>query len=167
METSRRTMLKAAVVIPAAALTAGAGTAAAAAADAAPTVLTPYKDYPWRWWAGYGDIFYECFETKEEAIEYAKGSEYPLVAECQAQDFSLKVDGDEILEMLYGRNEDAMNEDGEFLTVTPEQEKDLGRAVTAAIEAWAVRNKIDIRAWMFGGIRNEVRIEPPKRKHTA
>ena len=92
----------------------GAEAAVAAVEPPAPPLPTPYKDHPWSWWVSHdGETFYEHFETAAEAIDYAAKCEYSLVAECQQQDFNLSVDGDQIIELLYGQNEEMVG-DGEF-----------------------------------------------------
>lgn len=154
----RELLLGAAAAIPAATTLMGvSGVADGEIAAAATPALMPYTEHPFKWWVGIdGEIFTDDFDTREEAIEFARKNEYGHVAECCQQDFSLDIGGDEILEVLYGHNEEIMGEDSEFIACTPEQERDLGNMVTAAIEAWAVKHKIDITAWAFGEMRNRV-----------
>ena len=135
----------------------GYGAAAIAPAVAVPAAAAP--SYPWQWWFSYdgGDVYTEWFETKEEAIEHARNSGGGLVAECQQQDFHLRVEGDTILEILDGQNEEAIGE-GDGIECTSEQADDLGKTVSDAIEAWAQKHKINLTAWTFGGVRNKIEV---------
>ena len=165
--TTRRAFLKVGGAAAAAALSplpAPAAEPALITGEMAATLAppSPYTTYPWKWMISHdGETFFEEFASQAEAIEEAKGyGEGMVVAECQQQDFDLRVRGDYILEQLYQNNEDIIG-DGEFFDseCTPEQVKDLGKMVTAAIEAWAVKNKLSLTAWMFGASRNETTIE--------
>ncbi|UGY15257.1 twin-arginine translocation signal domain-containing protein [Bradyrhizobium septentrionale] len=120
---------------------------------------TPYATYPWRWWISLdGESFIEEFDTEAEAIKAAKGyGEKAIVAECQQQDFSLHVYGSDVIEMLYQNNEEDIG-DGEFFDCTKEQSDELGQVVTAAIEAWAAKHKLNLTAWTFGQTRNRTEI---------
>lgn len=153
---TRRAILGGAAAIPAAAAIAGTtGIATTIETTGAPTpLLTPYTDYPWRWWVSNDkETYYNDFDTLKEALEYAARSEYSYIAECQQQDFDLSVDGWRILEQLNDDNGELIGE-GEGIECTSEQERDLGEMVTAAIEAWAVKHKIRITAWTFAETRN-------------
>jgi hypothetical protein len=153
MEPNRRSIIKAAIAAPAAAVAASVPAIAETVQVATPA--TPYTDYPWQWWVGHSeDRFSEVCDTLEEAIEIAKGSEMAFIIEAKQGDYSLKVDGGNILEMLQGYNDDLLDEDGEFIDYTDEQCRDLGEMVTAAIEAWVLKHKISIRAWAFVRTRN-------------
>jgi hypothetical protein len=149
----RRQFLKAtaaAVAIPVAGLPATAPLAAAEAA-ALPT-LPPY---PFQWWVSYdGEVYSEQCDTREEALRIAKECGHRFIAECQRQDYDLEIEGDAILEILYGQNEEAIG-DSEFIECTREQERDLGKMVSDAVEAWARKHKIDTMAWSFGVVRNK------------
>lgn len=120
---------------------------------------SPYATYPWKWWISTDDeSFFEWFETKEDAIKAAESyGDQMFVAECQHQDFSLDIDGDQIFSLLYDNNEELVGE-GEFVSCSDEQVQELGVMVTSAIEAWAVKNKIDLQAWTFGATRNRITI---------
>ena len=165
--TTRRTFLKVGGAAAAIAAVAPLSTAAAEptmisgemAATLAPP--SPYTTYPWKWMISHdGETFFEEFASQAEAIEAAEGyGEGMVVAECQQQDFDLRLRGDYILKQLYLNNEDIIGE-GEFFdtSCTPEQVKELGDMVTAAIEAWDIKHKINLTAWMFGASRNETTI---------
>lgn len=163
--TNRRSFLKTAVAAPlAVALPFPAPSVATLAAAAPPAPAA----YPWSWWYCYGgsydEHFTEEFHTKEAALKYLSGMGEGYIAECQRQDFDLRLDGDSVFEMLMGQNEDIIGE-GEFLdNSTGEQVKDLGVMVSAAIEAWVQKHKIDTAAWTFGGVRNEIRAETDTKK---
>jgi len=150
-----------------------AGAAATATAASVPAIVeaapiaeaaavlpaTPYTDYPWKWFCTYdGEIYYDPFETFEDAMESAKESDYSGVALCQEQDFDLTLHGDWVLEHLCDRNEELMNEDGDFLKCTPEQEKDLTQMLTATIEQWVMKHQISIKAWAFRHVKNETEV---------
>lgn len=161
MNPSRRKFLAAAAVIPAAVAISPVAPLAAEAALSIPT-----EPYPWGWYFSTdgGEMYHEQCDTMEQAIKIAKEYGGGLVAECQRQDFWLEVDGAEILEMLYMHNEEAIGE-GEFIEATSEQERELGRMVTEAIGQWVAKNKIDITAWTFGGVRNRTFVEPVPNSH--
>lgn len=159
--TSRRSFLKTAAVAPlAAAFPVQAMSVALPVEVTTPAPMT----YPWRWWYSYGadgsydQIFSEEFDTKESALRYLAGmGGEGLIAECQRQDFDLRLDGEAVFEMLMGQNEDLIGE-GEFLdNSTREQVRDLGVIVSAAIDAWVQKHNIDTSAWTFGGVRNEIK----------
>lgn len=155
MNTSRRAFIQAGAAIPAAAIAAAVNAPLITATVAA---ACPYTDYAWQWFVSHdGDTYHDRFDTVEAAIEYARKCQYTVVAECKPQDFSLEVEGLEILELLDGNNED-MRGEGEGIECTQGQEDDLGKMVTAAIEAWVVKHNIAITAWTFGGVRNTIKL---------
>lgn len=160
MKPSRRGFLKAAVAVPAA-MTIGAASIVPVAATPLPAVVSAK---PFEWWYSYdgGELFVETFNTRDQAMAHLKSCGEGMIAECQRQDFDLSMDGDTILEALYGQNEDRMNEDGDFLEPSGEQIAELGDVVTAAIYAWAEKHKINKEAWIFGEVRNHVEIKKPK-----
>src|ERR1700722_6140281 len=144
MQPSRRTFIAAAAVAPVAASL--PATSAALPVEPPVPLQTPYADYPWRWMVSHDDYsFSEEFDTLEKALEFARIEGAEVVAECQMQDFSLSLGGDEVLEALLGTNEELIGE-GEFIDATNEQRDDLGKMVTAAIEAWAIKLRISLTA---------------------
>jgi hypothetical protein len=157
---NRRAFLAATAAAPIAAV---AGTLPVAAATTieppvARLLPSPYKEHPWRWFVSQDkEIYHEDFDTLAEALECARTCDYSFVAEAQQQNYALDVDGDEILELLYGHNEEHVGE-GEFLTPNRDQTSDLGKMVTAAIEAWAVKHQIDVTAWSFAETRNHTEV---------
>lgn len=158
MKPSRRAFIAAGAALPAASII---PTSAVSAESALPDPLppTPYTEYPWRWMVSHDDyMFSEDFETAAEAIKYAIAEGGGYIAECQMQDYRLDVDGDSVIEMLLGQNEDLIGE-GEFLDPNREQTADLGKMVTEAIERWAVKHKISLTAWSFGDIRNRQKVD--------
>lgn len=162
MKTSRRSLLKGAAVIPAAAAvaTSGLGTAATEAA-ALPVPPTPYTEYPWRWFVSHDkEVYHDDFDTLEDALRYAQSSEYAYVAECRQQDFDLSLDGWQAIDYLNDQNGDRIGE-GEGIECTPEQERDLDKMLTAAVEAWVVKHKIKITAWSFAETRNLTEVPEP------
>jgi len=131
---------------------------AAAALPVQPAKLTPYGNYVWQWFVSNdGETYYEPFPTKEEAIEYAKQSEYSLIAECMQQDFDLGVPAYWIIEHINDSNMERIGE-GEGIECTAAQERDLEAMVQKAIEAWVVKHNISITAWSFDGVRNETAV---------
>ena len=161
MKSSRRTFLKCAAAIPVAA-TIGIASVAEAAT---PAVVAALPVYPFQWWFSYdgGELFTENFDTKEVALAFLQHEGEGMIAECQQQDFDLRLDAYEILETLSNNNEELIG-DGEFIEPNKEQMDDLEKSVNAAIDAWAIRNKISLTAWTFGEVRNQVEI--PKAKKT-
>jgi hypothetical protein len=160
MKPSRRAFIASAAALPVAAAV-PAGTSLSAAPDglALPPTPSPYTEYPWRWMVSRDDYsFGEDFDTLEKALEFARAEGAEVVAECQMQDFSLELDGDDVLEALLGRNDELIGE-GEFIDATKEQQDDLGKMVTAAIEAWAIKHRISLTAWTFGDMRNRQRVD--------
>jgi hypothetical protein len=159
MQTNRRDLLKVAAVAPIAAGIASVPTTLVAE-TAAPVAAI---QHPWAWYVTHDqEVYHLAGDTMAQAIEYAKRCGYGYVAECQKQDWDFRVDGDELLEMLQGRNEDRMGEDYEFIECTKEQERDLGAMVTAAVNAWVKKHGIKTTAWAFGDMRNETKIEQPE-----
>lgn len=120
--------------------------------------------YPYRWWVSLdgGEVFQEPYNTEAEAIKAAKEHGGALVAECRQQGYDLCVDGDVIIELLYGQNEEQMGEDAEFITASDEALHELGDVVTKAIKEWAIKHKIDTTAFMFGDVRNKKFIADPE-----
>ena len=155
--TSRRDFLKTAAA--AAAVPVAVSIPVPAAQAVVPAVVPkPYSNYVWEWFVSNdGEIYYESFETAEQAIEYAKQCDYSIVAEAKRQDFDISIDGWRILEQLNDDNYEQVGE-GEGITCTKEQVNDLSRMLTQAFEAWVVKHGIDISAWSFGDIRNNQRV---------
>jgi hypothetical protein len=161
----RRTLLKsaaaasAAAIVPAVAVEAAPVVAEVAAPIQAPAKLSPYGSYVWEWFVSNdGETYYEPFPTKEEAMEYARSSEYSLVAECIQQDFDLGISGYWLLDHINDQNYELIGE-GEGVECTSEQERDLEAMVQRAIEAWVVKHNISLTAWSFAGVRNETAVE--------
>lgn len=154
----RRSLLKSAAVLPAAALVPSFPTIAAIiepAAPVAPLSVRPYADYVWEWFVSHdGETYYEGFSTKEEAIQYAQQSDYCVIAECVQQDFDLSVSAYDILERINDNNMELIG-DGEGIECTREQERDLEEMVQRSIEAWTIKHSINLTAWSFAGMRNE------------
>lgn len=161
--TSRRDFLRVSTTAAAAAMLPAVAVEAAPEAPIAgpvtPAKLTPYANYVWQWFVSNdGETYYEPFPTKEEAIEYAKQSDYCLIAECMQQDFDLGIPGYWIIEHINNNNMERIGE-GEGIECTPAQERDLEVMVQKAIEAWVVKHNISITAWSFDGVRNETSVE--------
>lgn len=157
--TTRRAFLKAApaavagaMVAPALALPAAAETAA----SAAPAAVVAAN--PWRWWVGSEEYLMTAFDNREDAIAHAKAEGYPSVVDARYDDYDLCVDGGDLLEMLYGQNEEKIGE-GDWIATTREQERDLARRVNAAIAEWVAANKIDTRAYCLD-CRTFIDVEP-------
>ncbi len=129
---------------------------AVAPVDAAKTV------FPWTWRISTdgGYEFTEEYASKDEAIaallHYDYNDTNVVIAECKEQEFDLRITGDEIIDLMLNNNEDIIGE-GEFISVTPEQEKELEDAVNAAISAWDKKHGINTTAWQFAGTRNHIR----------
>lgn len=158
MQASRRTFLKGAAAVPVAASIGIAG----AAEMASPAVaVAASAAYPFRWWFSYdgGELFSEEFSSKEHAVAFLEREGCGMIAECQQQDFDLRMDADYILEHLAEANEELIGE-GDFIDPNKEQIADLEKSVNDAIAAWAARHKIGTTAWTFGEVRNK--IEAPK-----
>lgn len=119
------------------------------------------KEYPWKWWVSSdeGEVYHTQCESYSEALKVAQDHGGGLIAECRRQDFDTRVRGDDMLELIDGQNEDLMGEDGTGIECTAEQTMELGRMVSATIEAWAQKNKIDLAAFQFGGVRNKTVIK--------
>ena len=163
MSINRRAFFKAAAAAPIAATFAVNGSAAAATV-AAPTlgVAPAAFEYPWVWRLSLdgGETYIEDFDSREQALEYAASYEGAIVAECKSQDFDLRIDFDDLYSAMEGRNQDNIGE-GEFIEPTREQEFELENAVNAVISAWAERHKINRTAWLFAGVRNEIKVSAP------
>lgn len=89
------------------------------------------------------------YPSREDAIEAGKKDceDYSFnVQQADTQDYCLSMAGCDVIEELYGQNEDLIGE-GDFIEPTPEQERDLGKMVTAAIYAWVEKHNIDTKAW--------------------
>jgi hypothetical protein len=164
---SRRNLIKTASAIPAVAMI-----PAAAALPLAPAVLVAgpvavlKPAYPWKWWVTHDrEVYHESFETRDEALEYASGCGYAEIAECQQQDFSLEIEPWRVLEMLQDDNEELVG-DGDFFSCTNEQEKDLGKMLTATMYAWADKHNINLTAWTFGETRNHESAPPAPAKRS-
>lgn len=159
MGANRRVFLKSAIAAPlAAAVAVGMPIAAGVIAEPLPVVPAALP-HPWEWWfsCDSGEFYSEQFDSMEAALRFLKSEGEGLISECRRQDFDMELDGDAIFELLMGQNEDVIGE-GEFLDdVTNEQIDDLGVIVSAAIEEWVRRHKVDLAAWTFGGVRNTVK----------
>ena len=163
MKSSRRAFLKGAAAIPVVAAVGIGG-----AIEVATPAVAAVPAYPFQWWFSYdgGELFTENFDTKEAALAFLKHEGEGMIAECQQQDFDLRLDAYEILETLSNNNEELIGE-GEFIEPNKEQMDDLEKSVNAAIDAWAVRNKISLTAWTFGEVRNQVEIPRVKKAKAA
>ena len=164
---SRRSVLKVAAAVPAVAAisaTPAAVCESAAAPKVAPVVAS---ERPYRWWfttdVG-GEFFTDLCDSKEQALARLDDHGYGIVAECQDGDFDLHVDADAMYDLFYGQNEDKMDEDGEFLSFTADQERDLADMVNAAIDAWIEKHGIDTKAPIFRDVREYAKKASPPRK---
>lgn len=126
-----------------------------------PANLKPYADYIFEWFVSHdGETYYEAFPTKKDAEEYARLCDYSIIAECRPQDFDLTVNAGRVIEDIDENNYERIGDgDGIGVRCTDEQEADLGMMLTRAMEAWVVKHNIDIRAWSFGDVRDEVRVD--------
>ncbi len=155
---SRRFFLKASSIAAAIGLMPTTSSAAAPVAGQVATVAA--KAHPFRWWVSGdgGELFSAEFDTKEEAIAHAQSCRGGgLIAECQQQDFDLRVSGDMLYELLQDANYDLIGE-GDFIDATSEQLGELEDAVNRVIHEWAERHKLDLTAWQFGEVRNREEI---------
>lgn len=165
---TRRVLLKIGAVAPLAALMPAALTAAtpAAATLIEAAAATPAPVLPaWGWWAGQGGegrFSLGPFLTRDEAVAAGRrdwdGAAFDIVEAVKGEP-SLRVDGDDILEMIDGRNEDHHDPDGDA-TIFPgdisrEARKELGDAVSAIIAAWVERHKVQVQGYMFDLSRND------------
>ena len=175
MDIDRRALFRGAGMA-AAAVAAGlsvAGRATTATATLVDGVGAATKaQYPYVWWLSRdgGEEFIETFASKEEALAAlameGDGCD-AVIAECQQQDFDLRVSDDDLFEAMQSSNEEAIGE-GEFIEWTPEQGAELEREVNAVIKAWAARHKINRHAWQFADTRNHIRAtDLPAAKITA
>lgn len=108
-----------------------------------------------------GEIFYDEFATREEAVAYAEDCGGGTIAECQQRDYNLYITDDDIYEAMRGHNEEAIGE-GDFVEWSAEQGEELARKVNAVIAAWAEKHKINRTAWQFAATRDRETIEPPR-----
>lgn len=159
----RRSLLKSVAVLTAAASAPGALVDALAPgpiiAAPIPLKVSPYANHIWQWFVSNDrEVYYEAFETKEQAIEYARACDYSFVAECQQQDFRLEVDGERVLERLNEDNYEQIGE-GEGVECTSAQTRDLSDMLTRALEAWVVKHSINITAWSFAETKNETEVK--------
>lgn len=112
-------------------------------------------EYPYKWFiTNDEEVWHNECDSREEALKYAREKGWKIIGEARHQDFDLQLPGAAVLEVLEGQNEEFTNEDGDFIYASPEQEKDLGDMVSAAIAAWVEKHKIGVKAWVFGDIRN-------------
>lgn len=121
-------------------------------------------EYPFRWWVSFdgGEMFSEDFDTKEEAIAAAQGrTGGGMIAECQQQDFDLRVDGGQLYELLSENNSELIG-DGDFIDATDEQIDELEASVNAVIKAWTEKHNLNRTAWQFATTRNHEVIEEPE-----
>lgn len=121
-------------------------------------------EYPFRWWVSYdgGEMFSDYFDTKEEAIAAAQGQTGGgMIAECQQQDFDLRIDGGQLYELLSESNSELIG-DGDFIYATDEQIDELEASVNAVIKAWAEKHDLNRTAWQFATTRNHEVIEEPE-----
>lgn len=113
------------------------------------------------WWAGQSDEHFSINEnTREDVIERGRaefdGEGFHIVEASQDKDFSFP-DGGRLWEQFIEGNEDLGGEDnyfGEDVTVTPEQEKELGDAFKALFEGWMERHKLEPYVYVFTATRN-------------
>lgn len=162
MTISRRTMLRGLAVAPVAA-------ALPVAAVAKPELIWTQVDlpvapvvekYPWKWWIGDEETMYDSFATREEALEEAQAHGFHMIAECKQGDFDLRIDYDRLADFWIDRNEERINEDGDFLkSVTKEQERDLEARLHATVLQWVKDHSVDTTAWYFAGFRNDETVE--------
>lgn len=151
--TNRRAFIKAAIAAPLAVKL----PVIDAVAEPLPAVAAA-PIHPWQWWFSYdgGEVYSEQFESMEAALKFLKSEGEGHIAECRQQDFDMELTGDTVFEALLGQNEEIIGE-GNFLDgATSEQVDDLGRMVSAAIQAWVQKHNIDLTAWQFAGTRNKV-----------
>lgn len=158
MNKDRRAFFRFAAAAPVAIATAAITPPVGGSNAAAAPVATPYTDYKWQWGVtDDNETFHAMFDTFDEAYSFAQSAGYEFIAECLPQDFSLRIHGDDVVDWLNDNNEESIGEDG-GIVCTDAQAQDLGAMVTAAIEAWAVKHQIDIRAWCFAATRNATKV---------
>jgi len=155
MATTRRAILKGVAAAPAVAI------ASKLAVTETVAAALPLPEYPYEWMfsGDGGEIFGEIFDTKEQALQHLAREGYGMIAECQRQDYDLELDGHSIIEMIDGQNEERMGDEGCSVDATKEQTEDLGKMVSATIEAWANKHNINRTAWAFGHVRNNIEHE--------
>jgi hypothetical protein len=159
----RRTLLKSAAALSAAVVV-PVTIAEAAPAVVQPLKLSPYVNHVWQWFVSHDkEVYYEAFETMEQAIEYGKACGYSFVAECQQQDFRLEVDAERVLEWLNEDNYEQIGEGG-GVECTSAQQRDLSDMLTRALEAWVVKHSINITAWSFADTKNETTVSRPNQR---
>ena len=123
---------------------------------------------PFQWWMTTDEeSYHNPVDTREEAFEIAQAEGYSTIAECQKGDFDLRIKADWVIETLVGQNEERVNEDGDFLKFSREQEDDLSEMLTAAMYAWVEKHKINIEAWMFEEIQNVEKVPAPANPEPA
>lgn len=156
MDISRRNfgMLAAAAPLAVAAPPAIAAAPVAEAVAAAPVAAAK----PWEWWMSFdgGAVYTEQFASEADALAALASHGEGLIAECQRQDFDLSIYADDVIERWMDQNADAIGE-GEFPDVSAEADRELSRLMTAVAYAWARKHKINLEAWTFGQVRNEMR----------
>ena len=145
--------------VAAATVTLAQGTALLGEA-AAPLAVKTVVKYPFRWWVSHdGETYFDECETREEAVaiaaNYRGGA---LIAECQQQDFDLRIDGWGLYELMQESNSELIGE-GDFIDASSEQIDELENAVNAVIAAWAEKHRLNRAAWQFAETRNKEKIE--------
>jgi hypothetical protein len=157
MTISRRAFVKTAGAAATVAIPAVAAVEPTAMVDGVAGLAAAPK-HPFKWWVSVdGETYHDQCETREEAVEIAKGYGKATIAECRQADFDLRITDDDIYSVLEAANEEAIG-DGDFIEWTREQGEELEREVNAVISAWAARHNINRTAWLFGAVRNEEKI---------
>jgi hypothetical protein len=141
---------------------------------------TTFPEARWQWWAGDDEehLTIGPHKTRADAIKEAIDQQVYIELEpnddepewrvslyvCQGvcpTVLDMVIYGDRFLEDLDTRYEDWSYEEALFINVTRDEEEDLGRVLTEALHAWAVRHGISFPNWSFQESRHEQTVVMP------
>jgi len=165
---SRRSLLSGAGAAASAAILPAAPVGATPAVNdllaAAMHPIKPLPELPWRWWiSNDGETFHTDEDSRDAILRHAELDGGHII-EARQKWFDLYVDGDDLYSAMEGHNETEIGE-GDFISPTDEQLKELADAVNRVISAWADKHKLNEVAWQFGETRNRELVSPPLPGH--
>lgn len=116
----------------------------------------------WHWWYSDNEERYSgpC-SSREEAIEMGRDEyhgEQFIICEAFTSSYRLRVDYYSLMDLFDHHNQDLDDPDGDSTMntiATGVQQRALIDAVNIAIDHWIVEHGINMRAFMFQGMRNE------------
>ena len=123
-------------------------------------------EYKFQWWTSAdGEIYYDSYDTREEALAAAKRNELGYIVEAMQKPYDLRLPSGQVLDWMIDWADEEAGEDGasDVLNMTAgmtaDMQDDLDNRVNQAIEQWAQAHNFAPSASKFAQIRNLEKVE--------